>query len=104
MLCIHLCIVFCFLFFFFKQKTAYDLRISDGISDVSSSDLVSGNDFTRHYAKSFFPQTHALYVGCSSTNEPVVVCVLPNPLDRSEERRVGKECVSTCRSRWSPYH
>src|SRR3546814_16397742 len=28
-------------------------------------------------------------------------CVL---LARSEERRVGKECVSTCRSRWSPYH
>src|SRR3546814_13126678 len=26
------------------------------------------------------------------------------PGDRSEERRVGKECVSTCRSRWSPYH
>ena len=25
-------------------------------------------------------------------------------LSRSEERRVGKECVSTCRSRWSPYH
>src|SRR3546814_14765097 len=24
--------------------------------------------------------------------------------NRSEERRVGKECVSTCRSRWSPYH
>src|SRR3546814_14194943 len=27
----------------------------------------------------------------------------PLALDRSEERRVGKECVSTCRSRWSPY-
>src|SRR3546814_11642838 len=26
------------------------------------------------------------------------------PTVRSEERRVGKECVSTCRSRWSPYH
>src|SRR3546814_3093917 len=26
------------------------------------------------------------------------------PEHRSEERRVGKECVSTCRSRWSPYH
>src|SRR3546814_11789825 len=26
------------------------------------------------------------------------------PWGRSEERRVGKECVSTCRSRWSPYH
>src|SRR3546814_195204 len=39
------------------------------------------------------------------------VCDLANRLivdhphaDRSEERRVGKECVSTCRSRWSPYH
>src|SRR3546814_6737619 len=29
---------------------------------------------------------------------------LPELPDRSEERRVGKECVSTCRSRWSPYH
>src|SRR3546814_15028182 len=29
---------------------------------------------------------------------------LEAPLERSEERRVGKECVSTCRSRWSPYH
>src|SRR3546814_14026814 len=28
----------------------------------------------------------------------------PGEANRSEERRVGKECVSTCRSRWSPYH
>src|SRR3546814_17853739 len=28
----------------------------------------------------------------------------PLPANRSEERSVGKECVSTCRSRWSPYH
>src|SRR3546814_14829492 len=27
-----------------------------------------------------------------------------NQVKRSEERRVGKECVSTCRTRWSPYH
>src|SRR3546814_11908586 len=32
------------------------------------------------------------------------VCHLAGVYDRSEERRVGKECVSTCRSRWSPYH
>src|SRR3546814_1880883 len=32
-----------------------------------------------------------------------IVC-LGNVEQRSEERRVGKECVSTCRSRWSPYH
>src|SRR3546814_16684783 len=31
------------------------------------------------------------------------LCFAP-VLDRSEARRVGKECVSTCRSRWSPYH
>src|SRR3546814_14841478 len=32
-------------------------------------------------------------------------CEMRNVMaERSEERRVGKECVSTCRSRWSPYH
>src|SRR3546814_15367753 len=31
-------------------------------------------------------------------------CLSCEQFDRSEERRVGKECVSTCRSRWSPYH
>src|SRR3546814_3361584 len=30
--------------------------------------------------------------------------VIAGRAKRSEERRVGKECVSTCRSRWSPYH
>src|SRR3546814_10633966 len=34
----------------------------------------------------------------------VVCCISESSADRSEERRVGKECVSTCRSRWSPYH
>src|SRR3546814_15746030 len=33
----------------------------------------------------------------------VSLTVIHNNPDRSEERRVGKECVSTCRSRWSPY-
>src|SRR3546814_18684401 len=35
---------------------------------------------------------------------PVQIYGLRRGLPRSEERRVGKECVSTCRSRWSPYH
>ena len=34
-------------------------------------------------------------------DEPVTPA---SPPSRSEERRVGKECVTTCRSRWSPYH
>src|SRR3546814_18908260 len=33
-----------------------------------------------------------------------VMCADGEPSPRSEERRVGQECVSTCRSRWSPYH
>src|SRR3546814_7783886 len=36
-----MCTVFCVLFFFFKQKTAYELRISDWSSDVCSSDLLA---------------------------------------------------------------
>src|SRR3546814_15102510 len=35
---------------------------------------------------------------------PVVARIDPAFVPRSEERRVGKACVSTCRSRWSPYH
>src|SRR3546814_3477000 len=71
--------------FFFKQKTAYEMRISDWSSDVCSSDLVDPELYrtllyVTHIAPSFSLR------------------------GRSEERRVGKECVSTCRSRWSPYH
>src|SRR3546814_9228009 len=36
--------------------------------------------------------------------EPTLPYDQPSYVVRSEERRVGKECVSTCRSRWSPYH
>src|SRR3546814_2973018 len=37
----------------------------------------------------------------SGASGPIIA---PSIAARSEERRVGKECVSTCRSRWSPYH
>src|SRR3546814_16848208 len=41
-------------------------------------------------------------------DKEMVDAILDNPdigaVSRSEERRVGKECVSTCRSRWWPYH
>src|SRR3546814_14599460 len=36
--------------------------------------------------------------------ERLYSCILLTLTYRSEERRVGNECVSTCRSRWSPYH
>src|SRR3546814_20758149 len=40
-------------------------------------------------------------VGSARARELIM---LADTVDRSEERRVGKECVSTCRSRWSPSH
>src|SRR3546814_2019945 len=76
------------LFFFFKQKTAYEMRISDWSSDVCSSDL----NRSWRQAKGRPDRFHRI--------QPAD----PGLRTRSEERRVGKECVSTCRSRWSPYH
>src|SRR3546814_3657472 len=105
-----------FPFFFVKQKTAYEMRISDWSSDVCSSDLL---EHVRKYRREA-----CYHAGC--WQDPfllygTVVTLLPPKhngvvkgigssivsvmaLFRSEERRVGKECVSTCRSRWSPYH
>src|SRR3546814_6599136 len=92
-------------FFFFKQKTAYDMRISDWSSDVCSSDLVCVQRSAEAISARRKPPESSL--GCLPD------CRLPgsrrridrvSPGIRSEERRVGKECVSTCRSRWSPYH
>src|SRR3546814_6153910 len=44
-----------------------------------------------------------LGLGIERRTDRVIGTVLPI-IRRSEERRGGKECVSTCRSRWSPYH
>src|SRR3546814_3988063 len=78
-------------FFFFKQKTAYEMRISDWSSDVCSSDLLHLKPHVTGWAR-----LDRIWGGTTD------VQYLRN--NRSEERRVGKECVSTCRSRWSPYH
>src|SRR3546814_21071549 len=52
--------------------------------------------------------THAFEPSLSPAFEEQVSRAAGDRVDRvdwrSEERRVGKECVSTCRSRWSPYH
>src|SRR3546814_14257643 len=46
----------------------------------------------------------ALILGAIPTNTVHMPAGQFKAPTRSEERRVGKECVSTCRSRWSPYH
>src|SRR3546814_2490145 len=106
------CVVNDLMFYFvlFKQKTAYEMRISDWSSDVCSSDL-PGRLNPRPYAGfSMLPfGSHRPAARLTGENpmalERTLSIIKPDAVaKRSEERRVGKECVSTCRSRWSPYH
>src|SRR3546814_5939437 len=104
------------LFFFFKQKTSYEMRISGWSSDVCSSDLrrqliglgAAGlaalslpGAAAAMMAQGF---THGVASGyhrdCAVQTAGRIAFVAAEP-GRSEERRVGKECVSTCRYRWS---
>src|SRR3546814_7713863 len=107
------CLMFFFIFFFFKQKTAYELRISDWSSDVCSSDL----EETRLVVMLVMRMVGMAMDGCSgcdighfmgprsiSSSSPARRRGSRRAPWRSEERRVGKECVGTCRSRWSPCH
>src|SRR3546814_8533285 len=95
---------FCvFFFFFFKQKTAYEMRISDWSSDVCSSDLADREIEHAFAAGVGLPAGNAL-LPVALANPPTRVAYHHPARARSEERRVGKECVRTCRSRLSPYH
>src|SRR3546814_18351425 len=103
------------LFCFFKQKTAYEMRISDCSSDVCSSDLAHFVHF--EVAVGFEPVFVGFDGECADQAQAAGgVGEYPHDIGsppdflieafehvRSEERRVGKECVSTCRYRWSQY-
>src|SRR3546814_19011657 len=118
-------------FFFFKQKTAYEMRISDWSSDVCSSDLskheaasaTAASSPTRNICcrsgrSASISATRAISAGATinkrarlkrngcARNGPLYASLIATSIapSRSDERRVGKECVSTCRSRWQPYH
>src|SRR3546814_20844479 len=130
-----------FFFFFFKQKTAYEMRISDWSSDVCSSDLgharirvvqvgrrprraVQRGDVGAvqllaaelHAGAQVvpYPARTEVRAEVGVVGEDLVGLVLEGRqaarefpgrrIVRSEERRVGKECVRTCRARWSPAH
>src|SRR3546814_1379890 len=95
-----------YFFFFFKQKTAYEMRISDWSSDVCSSDLRNAGrklNKTSSHRRAMFGNMAASLIKHEQITTTLPKAKELKPL-RSEERRVGKECVSTCRSRWSPYH
>src|SRR3546814_6422402 len=100
-------------FFLFKQKTAYEMRISDLSSDVCSSDLPLGFS-GKPFSTVGLGEPHLI-----ARHDHILVRVDPERaqidtrgLDppagrdrpgRSEERRVGTACVSTRRSRRSPF-
>src|SRR3546814_8241496 len=107
-------------FYFVKQKTAYEMRISDWSSDVCSSDLNGGGSWNLRDFRAI-PLGRRGYIVGGAMGEPEVripleewsptraadelarLHTLTSHRDsRSEERRVGKECVSTCRSGWLP--
>src|SRR3546814_8995295 len=111
--------LWCFSVFFFKQKTAYEMRISDWSSDVCSSDLkLTAADFASDQEVRWRPGCgdYAILKAVQRTMPEIgadpaktvfvsgIGCSSRFPYYRSEERRVGKECVSTCSSRWSPVH
>src|SRR3546814_15668532 len=105
---------------FFKQKTAYKMRISDWSSDVCASDLRPSPSL--HLAA--FPHRQirialrslairqpdarlddrVSVVGSAFTNVDRSGRAMTGALASPEERRVGKECDSTLRSWWSPKH
>src|SRR3546814_16173467 len=113
--------------FCFKQKTAYEMRISDWSSDVCSSDRPPRHGRS---CQNWLSRTNEVISCAYGTAFPVgglqqrrieqpqdalqrLLHAVPSRSGqsgniarlgqaRSEERRVGKECVNTCISRWSP--
>src|SRR3546814_4309873 len=103
------------LFFVFKQKTAYEMRISDWSSDVCASDLIVpfGIAFSCADPMPPYPNGRArLSPSVSIRHASTLIAPVPNrsrlaftlPTKSSDERRVGKECVSTCRYGWRRYN
>src|SRR3546814_1875971 len=76
-MCSYLCFVYCF--FFFKQKTAYEMRISDWSSDVCSSDLGGGvGDAQQRLGEAH--EHHALAAGQLELVQEGVKAAEPDPL------------------------
>src|SRR3546814_18445816 len=122
----------CSVFFFFKQKTAYEMRISDWSSDVCSSDLASekidvtlpvstGAQGSIHpisqvmdelaeifadlgFAVATGPEIEDDWHNFTALNIPESPPSRAMHVTRSKECRVGKECISTCRIRWREYN
>src|SRR3546814_7824815 len=124
-------VICCVYFFFFKQKTADEMRISDWSSDVCSSDLIRRQErlATIRAALDLEHQRLAVWATVLLIKQDRAKWTAVRPCapgaarinagpqarngacktvrahrQRSDARRVGKGSVSTCGSRWWPYH
>src|SRR3546814_7930193 len=94
-----------FVVFLFKAKDAKQVGNKYRSSDVCSSDLApairrhADNRGLDHIGLLLQFGLEIAWIDIESARDDHVLGAA-----RSEERRVGKECVSTCSSRWSPYH
>src|SRR3546814_7793687 len=101
------CISYGFLFFFSSRRRHTRCALVTGVQTCALPILPGALACTLAFEAT--ARVHASAPGSLTSPGPAPEAqAKPRPKhshkERSEERRVGKECVSTCRSRWSPYH
>src|SRR3546814_20290984 len=83
-----------------------DFRVGQKLKHATPRTVTAGDQalYTALYGSRFALQSSEVFAKACGLPAAPVDDLLAFHVVRSEERRVGKECVSTCRSRWSPYH
>src|SRR3546814_6892748 len=96
------------IFFFSSRRRHTRCALVTGVQTCALPILEGDEDVLEHHLEEIYDENQddrryvdAAEIGHEATDRPERRLRHP---PRSEERRVGKECVSTCRSRWSPSH
>src|SRR3546814_7156430 len=93
----------CFLLFFSSRRRHTRCALVTGVQTCALPIC----EYSRNFGSSvggLRSQSELFSASTSPTESTIRLYSSPSCSARSEERRVGKECVSTCRSRWSPNH
>src|SRR3546814_11786323 len=91
------------------KKAIFKVTTSDGASTRCTGEhlWLTRTQYQRNASTKFSqrnPSADASGYWTTKETADIAKTLMCDSTGRSEERRVGKECVSTCRSRWSPYH